>query len=106
MRTNQSIVMLHENDMQNGGCEFARFFSTTPQDIIADGLYKALAVAYYPGLFRPVSLKLVAKCLGASPSKGLRLSLRRPGRSTGTAQAVITATSASPGPSKPNQEDR
>jgi hypothetical protein len=110
MRTNQSIVMLHENDMQNGGCEFDRFFSTTPQDIIANGLYKALAVAYYPGPFRPVSVKLVAKCLGGSPSKGLRLWnwSRSPllgikarsktycskERSTGTAQAVITSTQA------------
>ena len=59
------IVMLHENDMKNGGCDFARFFSTTPQDLIAGGLYKALAVAYYPGLFRPVSITQVAKNLGA-----------------------------------------
>jgi hypothetical protein len=60
-----SILMVHENDMENGGCEFARFFSTTPQDIIAGGLYKALALAYYPGIFRPVSLTLIAKRLGA-----------------------------------------
>ena len=72
-RTNQPIVMLHENDMANGGCEFARFFSTTPQDLIADGLYKALALAYYPGHFRPVSIALVAKRLGAAANRqGLR----------------------------------
>jgi hypothetical protein len=61
----RSIVMLHENDLANGGCEFSRFFSTTPQDLITGGLYKALALAYYPGLFRPVSLTLIAKKLGA-----------------------------------------
>ena len=73
VRANQPIVMLHENDMTNGGCEFARFFSTTPQDLIADGLYKALALAYYPGHFRPVSIALVAKKLGAASSRqGLR----------------------------------
>ena len=73
MRANQPIVMLHENDMANGGCEFARFFSTTPQDLIADGLYKALALAYYPGHFRPVSIALVAKKLGAAAYRqGLR----------------------------------
>ena len=33
VRANQAIVMLHENDMTNGGCEFARMFSTTPQDL-------------------------------------------------------------------------
>ena len=73
MRANQPIVMLHENDKQNGGCEFARMFSTTPQDLITDGLYKALALAYYPGHFRPVSIALVAKKLGAAASRqGLR----------------------------------
>ena len=66
------IVMLHENDMRNGGCEFVRFFSTTPQDLIVDGLYKALALAYYPGHFRPVSLALVAKKLGAVSRRGMR----------------------------------
>ena len=34
-------------------------------DIIAGGLYKALALAFYPGLFRPVSIALVAKKLGS-----------------------------------------
>ena len=73
VRANQAIVMVHENDMANGGCEFARMFSTTPQDLIADGLYKALALAYYPGHFRPVSIALVAKKLGAVASRqGLR----------------------------------
>ena len=73
VRANQAIVMVHENDMANGGCEFARMFSTTPQDLIADGLYKALALAYYPGYFRPVSIALVAKKLGAAASRqGLR----------------------------------
>ena len=43
-----------------GGCEFAKFFETTPQDLIVDGLYKALALALYPGPFWPVSVVLVA----------------------------------------------
>ena len=70
MRTGQPIVLLHENDMEDGGCEFGRFFSTTPQDLIAGGLYKALALAYYPGPFRRVSLTLVAKKLGAVSKSG------------------------------------
>ena len=53
------MVMVHENDEADGGCEFARFFETTPQDLIADGLYKALAYAWYPDPFRQVSLALV-----------------------------------------------
>ena len=42
-----------------------RFFSTTPQDLLLEGLYKALAYAYYPGQFRPVSVGLIALALGA-----------------------------------------
>jgi len=60
------VVMLHENDEENGGCEFGRFFATTPQDLIAGGLYKALALAFYPGPFMPVSVALVATALGAA----------------------------------------
>ena len=70
MHTDQPIVMLHENDMEGGGCDFGHFFSTTPQDVIADGLFKALALAYYPGPFRRVSLTLAAKKLGAVPKRG------------------------------------
>ena len=67
------IVMAHENDALCGGCIFGHFFEVTPRDLIADGLYKALALAYYPGHFRPVSIALVAKKLGAASSRqGLR----------------------------------
>ena len=98
-RTNQPIVMLHENDMANGGCEFARFFSTTPQDLIADGLYKALALAYYPGHFRPVSIALVAKKLGAASGPRSWQSSRNLGSakaaSVEMAQVVVKASTAS-----------
>ena len=43
----------------------SRFFETTPQELIAGGLYKDLALACYPGLHREVSLRLLAKALGA-----------------------------------------
>ena len=59
------IVMMHENDPEKGGCEFAHFFETTPQDLISDGLYKALACAWYPEPFRQVSVAQVAIALGA-----------------------------------------
>ena len=61
------FVLLHENDMDNGGCEFSRFFATTPKDLIKDGLYRALALPFYPGGFRSVSIALVASALGATP---------------------------------------
>ena len=44
------IVMAHENDPDRGGCEFSKFFETTPQELIAGGLYNGdLARACYPG---------------------------------------------------------
>ena len=59
------LVMTHENAKEHGGCEFGRFFSTTPQDLIDDGLYHALAFACYPGDHRAASMALLAKALGA-----------------------------------------
>ena len=72
VRADEPILMLHEKDVAKGGCEFSHFFSTTPQDLIADRLYKDLALAYYPGHFRRVSLTLIAKKLGAVSQHGLR----------------------------------
>ena len=45
-----------------------RFFETTPQDLISDGLYETLALASFPGAFWPVSVALVARALGATPA--------------------------------------
>ena len=42
------IVMAHENDPEKGGCIFARFFETTPQELIADGLYRDMAHPFFP----------------------------------------------------------
>ena len=44
------IVLAHENDPALGGCPFARLFETTPQELIAAGLYKDVARACFPGL--------------------------------------------------------
>ena len=106
VRANQPIVMLHENDLANGGCEFARFFSTTPQDLIADGLYKALALAYDPGHFRPVSVALFAKKLGAASRqrRGLPVWLRSlnlgSSKNLAEAQVVVASSKASPSTAK------
>ena len=59
------MVMMHENDVPAGGCEFSRFFVTTPQDLISSGLYTALACSWYPDPFRQVSVALVALAFGA-----------------------------------------
>ena len=45
--------------------QFGQFFVSTPQDLIQDGLYKALALALYPAPFNKVSCCLVARALGA-----------------------------------------
>lgn len=34
------IVMVHENDKDKGGCEFADLFGPTPQELIDDGIYR------------------------------------------------------------------
>ena len=46
------IVMAHENDPDLGGVEFNRFFETTPQELIAGGLYTDLAKSCFPGRHR------------------------------------------------------
>ena len=68
---NFNVIMAHENDPARGGCEFVRFFSVTPQDLISGGLYKALAFACYPGEHRATSMALLAKALGAVPMTGI-----------------------------------
>ena len=55
------VVLVHECDPTRGGCEFANFFLTTPQDMISDGLYARVAVAFHTGQHRAVSLCLFAQ---------------------------------------------
>ncbi len=51
---------------------------STPQDLIQDGLYKALALALYPSPFNEVSCCLVARALGAIDMRGKgRANMRR-----------------------------
>ena len=61
--------MVHSTPDNEGGCEFSLFFSTTPGDLIQDGLYREMAVALYPSPFFRVSACLVARALGAMPLK-------------------------------------
>ena len=48
------IVMAHENDPDRGGCLFAKFFETTPQELIDGGLYSDLARSCFSGVHREV----------------------------------------------------
>jgi hypothetical protein len=59
------IVLVHEQDPERGGCAFDRFFETTPEDLVIDGLYKKIANACHTGPHRDVSLALIIKVMGA-----------------------------------------
>ena len=63
------IVMVHESDPDKGGCLFSHFFQTTPEDLIAHGLYKKIAISCQPAALRDVSLALIAKGFGAVPKR-------------------------------------
>jgi len=77
------VVMLHEQDPERGGCDFSRFFVTTPADLIEDGLYKDLAVALMHGDdFRSVSYVLLAIRLGATEKGKLKRTASREESST------------------------
>eukprot|EP00964_Phaeocystis_antarctica_P104175 scaffold69313_cov66-Phaeocystis_antarctica.AAC.5 len=77
------VVMVHENDKENGGCEFVDFFGTTPQELIDDGIYSDIATALHTPPHRAVSLALMAQALGATQGKG-RLSRIIKALSTGS----------------------
>jgi len=65
------VIMVHENENARGGCDFGIFFDgRTPQDLLQGGLFKALALALYPGVFWPVSAALVANVMGATAGTG------------------------------------
>jgi hypothetical protein len=78
------IVMVHQCDPDDGGCEFAQFFVNAPQDLIQDGLFKTLALALYPAPFNTVSCCLVARALGA-------IDLRRVNHVGGGARSAVSA---------------
>ena len=56
------IVLLHAKD----SCEFGLFFTSTPQDLISDGLYKTVALELLPSPHDMVSAVHLAKALGAT----------------------------------------
>ena len=60
------LVMVHSTPDNADGCEFDHVFSTTPHDLIQDGLYRDLALALHPPPFRQVSACLIARALGAT----------------------------------------
>ena len=70
------IVMVHENDVSKGACDFDSFFGRTPQGLIDQGIYKEIAIALHTAPHRAISLALVAQALGATKDAA-RLVARR-----------------------------
>uniref|UniRef100_A0A7S4F8J4 Uncharacterized protein n=1 Tax=Chrysotila carterae TaxID=13221 RepID=A0A7S4F8J4_CHRCT len=64
---NTRIVLVHENDEALGGGPFSWHFSSTPADLISDGLFSELAIEFFEFPHREVSLALAARALGAKP---------------------------------------
>ena len=60
------VVLVHEMDAEREGVEFDHFFTTTPEILIGSGLFNTLAIACHSKAYRPISLALVAKALGAA----------------------------------------
>lgn len=71
-RAGCSILMLHENDLHKGGCDFSVYFDgRTPTELLQGGIYEALAVSLFPGAYQPVSIALAATALQASERGGI-----------------------------------
>uniref|UniRef100_A0A7S4BYN7 TIR domain-containing protein n=2 Tax=Chrysotila carterae TaxID=13221 RepID=A0A7S4BYN7_CHRCT len=57
------IVLFHENDEAFGGGPFSWHFTTTPSDLISDGIFSDIAVEFFTMPHREVSLALAAQAL-------------------------------------------
>ena len=42
------LIMVHDNDPARGGCDFGTIIRHTPADLIENGLYNMVAVAFHP----------------------------------------------------------
>jgi len=56
------VVMVHERDPEQGGVPFDYFFEFTPRDLITGGLFKMMAIAWWP----PPYLKMCALQIGVA----------------------------------------
>ena len=70
-KASMRLLMIHELEPTlDGYPEFGKFFQTTPADLINDGLYGQLAIAFQPaGPHRLVSMSLAWKELGGKDAK-------------------------------------
>ena len=90
------IVMVHENDVSKGACDFDSFFGRTPQGLIDQGIYKEIAIALHTPPHRTVSLALVAQALGATKDAA-RQAARQGNTSRTTFSSASSASSTGGG---------
>ncbi|KAL1508111.1 hypothetical protein AB1Y20_007703 [Prymnesium parvum] len=74
LRVGLNILLVHENDPSRDACPFDTFFTTTPLDLISNGLYKKIAIPMYAEPHRTVSQIKVLQELGGIVMKTRRLS--------------------------------
>jgi hypothetical protein len=58
-------LMIFNPDKESGGCEFREIIDATPAELKAAGLFAPLALEWRSGAHRDVSLRLLARMLGA-----------------------------------------
>ena len=56
MAAGTQIMLLHELDPANHGCEFGKMFQPgmTPPDLLSKGIYSSIAAPFHPGGHREV----------------------------------------------------
>ena len=94
------VVLVHECDPTRGGCEFGAFFSTTPQELIDDGLYARVAIALHSGQHRTVSLCLLAREVGAVRYRMKEALWEKGGAVVDAAMRKVAERRAPPAPKK------
>ena len=62
-------VLVHENDAQQGGCEFKEILEMAPDELKELRLFDPMAVPWHPGVHRAVNLRQLAVKLGAKPCR-------------------------------------
>jgi hypothetical protein len=90
--TGVKIVMVHETDHAKQGCEFGHFFQITPEDLIrVRKLFSnSVATALYSGKeHREISLRVIAKELGAIDRASLRRVFSRGDVKSSSAPALL-----------------
>ena len=70
-------------------CGRYRFFQSTPTDLIANGLYSEIAMAFHEKPFREVSLALACQKLGATVQSELAKSIETLGKGISTAPDTV-----------------